>query len=195
MKDHLTVMHELKTYASPKARVTRLLKAGKLIQIRRGLFLSSDEKLSPHVLAPVIYGPSYLSFQYALSVHGLVPERVHIFTSATYKKNKDRVFRTPVGEYHYFYLPAGVYPYGISHRTENDMGYLLASPEKALCDSLYKVKTGGEKVDLDTLMYDDWRIDEERLLELDHDFIAFIAPLYRKRLILSFAQWMRGVRR
>jgi hypothetical protein len=38
IKTHLAVMNELKAYASPKARLTRLLKSGKLVQIRRGLF-------------------------------------------------------------------------------------------------------------------------------------------------------------
>lgn len=96
LKTHLMVMDELKNYASPKARLTRMLKSGELVQIRRGLFLDNTH-ISPRVLAPVIYGPSYISFQYALSGASLIPERVPVITSATFNKNKDKLFRTPLG--------------------------------------------------------------------------------------------------
>ena len=38
-KDHATLMHELKDYASPKARLTRMIRSGEVIQVRRGIFL------------------------------------------------------------------------------------------------------------------------------------------------------------
>ena len=42
-KDHLTLMHELRDYASPKARLTRMIKSGEVVQVRRGLFLDAKE--------------------------------------------------------------------------------------------------------------------------------------------------------
>lgn len=36
-KDHATLMHELRDYASPKANITRMIKSGQIIQVRRGI--------------------------------------------------------------------------------------------------------------------------------------------------------------
>lgn len=83
LKDSLTVLQELSGYGNPKTRLSRLLKAGTLTQVRRGLFVEGEAPPA-QVLAPVIYGPSYLSFQYALAFHGLIPEGVPNLTSAVY---------------------------------------------------------------------------------------------------------------
>jgi len=188
IKTHMMIMDELKEYASPKARLTRLLKAGSLVQIRRGLFVD-DTSIPARVLSPVIYGPSYISFQYALADAGLIPERVPVVTAATFNKNKDRIFRTPIGEYRYMYLPKAVYPWGITMREEAGMSYLIATPEKALCDSVYKMPRVTTIADMETLLLDDWRMEREDLLRLDTRFIAWIAPIYHRASLVSLAAW------
>jgi hypothetical protein len=190
IKDHLGVMEELKNYASPKARLSRMIKSGSIIQVRRGLF-TDDKKISPKVLAPVIYGPSYLSFEYALSSYGLIPERVTIYTSASYKKNRDKIFHTPLGDYYYYYLPSAVYPYGLAREEEKGNPYLIALPEKALCDALYKTSGINTLGDLEQLLLEDWRIEKSDLMNLDSSFIAFIAPLYRRKPLKLLYQWLR----
>jgi hypothetical protein len=58
-KDHLTLMHELRDYASPKARLTRMIKSGEVVQVRRGLFVDPKETVhSLKSLASVIYAPA-----------------------------------------------------------------------------------------------------------------------------------------
>lgn len=185
-------MQDLKLYASPKAKLTRLKQAGQLIQIRRGLFISPEDQPSPRVLSSIIYGPSYLSFQFALSVHGLIPEGVKVYTSASFHKNKQKVYHTPLGDYYYYSLPPNVYPYGIQLEEENGSQYIIASPEKAICDSLYKVHRKAGKIDIGKLLLEDWRVEKENLLSLDLDFISFLVPLYHKRLLLSFAEWLKN---
>lgn len=192
IKTHLAVMDELRGYASPKARLTRLLKSGKLVQVRRGLFVD-DSAISRRVLAPVIYGPSYISFQYALSAAGLIPERVEVITSASYNKNRDKVYRTSLGEYRYLYLPPAVYPYGIRMEEEEEeegMSYLIATAEKALCDAVYKVPSVTTVDAVRTLLLDDWRMEREDLRKLDRDFIRWIAPMYRRKSLTAFAVWI-----
>lgn len=183
-------MEELKAYGSPKARLTRMLKAGELVQIRRGLFVENcgASKLG---LAPLIYGPSYISFEYALSFHGLIPERVRGITCASFNKNKNKVFYTCLGEYSYQYLPQNVYPYGIMRETEDGLGFLIASAEKALCDSIYKIPSVTSVDDMNTLLIDDLRIERSDLLRLDSDFITWIAPLYRRRSLVALAEWCK----
>ena len=188
IKTTLEVMDELKEYASPKARLTRLLKSGELVRIRRGLYVD-DTTISRRVLAPVIYGPSYVSFQFALAAGGLIPEKGTVMTSASFNKDKDKVFRTPIGEYRYYYLPPAVYPYGIRMEEESGHFYFIASLEKALCDSVYKVPTIITVPDMETLLLEDWRMDRQDLAGLDHSFIAWIAPMYRRKSLLALAKW------
>jgi hypothetical protein len=42
INDHPAVMEELKNYASPKMKLSRMIKSGSIIRIRRGLF--ADDK-------------------------------------------------------------------------------------------------------------------------------------------------------
>jgi hypothetical protein len=146
-------------------------------------------KVSRRALAPVIYGPSYISFQYALASYGLIPERVETITSASYGKNRDKIFRTPLGEYSYQYLPVAVYPYGLTQDVEDGAGYLIATPEKALCDSVYKVSGVQSRLEIMNLLIEDWRMEEEDLRGLDVEFIRWIAPRYGKRSLMALAAW------
>ena len=183
-KDHMTLIHELKEYASPKARLTRMIQSGDVIQVRRGVFLdSTDHDYSLKSMASVIYGPSYISFEYALSHYGMIPERALAITSAVFNKNKNRRFHTPLGDFYYYYLPVEVYPYGIVREEENGQGYLIATREKALLDALYKVRGISTVTALSSLLFEDWRMDSETIQNLDHESIAFMAPLYRKTIM------------
>jgi hypothetical protein len=188
IKTHYAVMEELKGYSSPKARLTRMLKAGKLIQVRRGLFVE-DSTFPRKALASVIYGPSYISFEYALSSAGLIPERVEVITSACFNKNRNKTYHTPLGEFMYFYLPNAIYPYGICLEEDSGMSYLMASAEKALCDSVYKVPTAITAKSIEHLLLDDWRMERESLLNLDRTFIRWIAPRYRRKSLLALMAW------
>jgi len=188
IKSREIVMEELRDYSSPKARLTRLLKSGKLVQIRRGLFVD-DLALPPKTLAPILYGPSYISFQSALAESGLIPERVTTISSASYSKNKNKIFHTPLGTYQYLYLPVAVYPYGIRQVEEQGINYLIASPEKALCDAVYKtagIMTPGE---IEQLLLEDWRMERDDLDRLDNAFIQWIAPRYRRKSLTALAGW------
>ncbi|OHE62708.1 MAG: hypothetical protein A2Z99_20735 [Treponema sp. GWB1_62_6] len=190
IKAHLAVIDDLKNYASPKARLTRMLKAGTLVKVRRGLFVD-DAPQSRRTLAPVIYGSSYISFQYALAVYGLIPERVQVVTSASFNKNRDKLFRTPLGEYRYLYLPVSVYPHGLHLEEEDGASYLIASAEKALCDTVYKAPKITAVDEMEPFLLDDMRMEKESLRALDHEFIDWIAPMYRRKSLLALAAWFR----
>ena len=58
-----------------KGKIRREVKAGRLTQIRRGLY-ETDAKADGKYLAGAIYGPSYLSFDYVLSMCSLIPEAI-----------------------------------------------------------------------------------------------------------------------
>jgi predicted transcriptional regulator of viral defense system len=186
----LNVMDQLSDYASPKARLTRLLKSGKLIQVRRGLYVDDPNTLK-QALAACLYGPSYISFQYALAQYGLIPERVTVMTSASFNKNRDKLYRTPLGEFRYWYLPPAIYPYGLRLEEEQGLSYLIATPEKALCDAVYKLPAVTGTQDMEALLLEDWRMERETLLSLNRDFISWIAPLYKRKSLLALARWFK----
>jgi predicted transcriptional regulator of viral defense system len=190
IKDSATVMHELREYASPKAKLTRMIRSGEILRIRRGLYLEAGQKTSSlKSLAGIIYGPSYISFESALSHYGLIPERTTGVVSAVFNKNKNRIFHTQLGAFYYWYLPAHVYPYGIIQAEENGQSYLIASPEKALCDLLYKTSGITSIDELETLLLEDWRMASEDIFALDAEALRTLAPLYRRHVLMLFMNW------
>lgn len=191
IKPHILLVDELGGFASPKAKITRLLKKRDLIQVKRGLFLAADDHdYSLMSISSIIFGPSYVSFASALSYYGLIPERVAGITCATYGKNKNREFHTPIGDFYYQYLPAGVYPYEIVIREENEQKFLIATAEKALCDSLYKIKNINKLDEIEELIISNWRVDTEALAALDIEVIEFLVPLYKRRICRLFLEWL-----
>jgi hypothetical protein len=123
----------LAAYGNPRMKISRLLAAGELTALRRGLYLR-DRSVDPHSLSPAIYGPSYVSFASALAWHGLIPERVEEVVCATLRRPAR--FETPVGRYRYRHVPARVFAIGIERVEDPSLPWLLASPTKALCDAI-----------------------------------------------------------
>lgn len=71
----------LSTYENPRNKIGRMVSADELVPVRRGLY-ETNRTIPGYLLAPCLYGPSYLSFEYALDRHGLIPEAVRSYTSA-----------------------------------------------------------------------------------------------------------------
>ena len=101
--DYQVLMWALSDYQKPRDVVTRLLKKGHVVRIRKGLYIFGElyrrKPIPQELLANLIYGPSLISLDYALSYYGLIPERVFEFTSIT--TGRSRVIQTPVGRYSY----------------------------------------------------------------------------------------------
>ena len=190
--DTLSLMDSLKGYASPKSKLTTMIKSGEVIPIRRGLYVrGGGASYSIRTLANKIYGPSYISFEYALSYYGFIPERVENVTSAVFNKNKNKAFRTPAGSFFYRSIPNSVYYQEVTRREENGHPFLIASREKTLCDTVYKYRTIKSFSHLSHLFYSDLRLDPETLSELDVRILEKLSPLYGKRILSLFAEWIK----
>ena len=127
---------ELNEYANPNAKIRRLVDVGQLIPVVRGIY-ETQGSIPGYYLAQIIYGPSYLSFEFALAYYSLIPEAVYNFTSATFEKKKAKIYSTHFGMYTYRDVPSEAYPIGLVLHIENGYGYQIATPEKAICDMLY----------------------------------------------------------
>jgi len=166
------------------AKIAYLVKKGELIRLKKGLYtLGEDYQItSPDAisLANALYAPSYVSFDYALSYYGLIPERVYEITSATMRLKKE--FNTPLGRFTYKPLPLSVYALGIDWLyDDSNGGKLIATVEKALCDKIRSDRGIGRlsQQNLRDYLEFDLRIDMDLLYALDAELILTIATAYR----------------
>ncbi len=169
---------KFRDYTDIKGKIRRELQSGKLIQVARGLY-ETDANVSGKYLAGRIFGPSYLSFDYALAVYSLIPEAVYrTYTSATFQKKKSKQYQNHFGVFTYRDIPSEVYPLGILLHEENGYSYQIATPEKALCDKLYTLSSAKNLSELRALLFDDLRIDEQEFWKLNMNSLNELAPLY-----------------
>lgn len=189
--DYLFLIDSLKNYASPKAKLTSMIKSGEVIKVKRGLYVDSTQgTYSLKTVANKIFGPSYISFEYALSYYNLIPERVETILSASMGKNKTRIYQTPLGTFLYKSINPEVYPYGILRIEEETGPFLIATREKALCDTLSKVSTIMNFSSLENLLFDDLRIDRDELQNCSLEDFNMLIPLYRKKNLRMFLKFL-----
>ena len=180
----------LVNFSNKDTKLSRDVKNGKLIKIVNGLY-ETDSNTSPYLLAGSIYGPSYISFEYALSFYGFIPEKVTIVTSATFNKKKKKIFNTSFGTYTYRDVPQTAYPEEIILKEENGYSYQIASKEKAICDKLYTLKPIKNLDNLRKLLFDDLRIDKDIFESLDIEKIEKLSILYHSTNVSLLAKYMR----
>lgn len=170
---------QFKDYTDVKGKIRREVQSGRLTQIARGLY-ETDARADGKYLAGAIYGPSYLSFDYVLSMCSLIPEAIfRTYTSATFRKGKVKQYDNAFGVFTYRDVPAAVYHFGVEIREENGYSYQIATPEKALCDKLYTISPVGSVKAMRVLLFDDLRVDENDFWQLNLDDIKQLAPLYK----------------
>ena len=190
IKTTAILVEELKDYSAPNDKITNMVKNKELFPIVRGLY-ETDSNTSGYLLAASIYNPSYLSFEFALSFYGLIPEAVYTFTSASFKKNRKKSFRTPFGNFIYRDIPEKVYPLGIKIMYEGDYSFLIADAEKAICDKLYTLSPISSIKELDYVLFENLRIDEDEFYKLDKDKLIKYAELYRSTSLKIFIKQIK----
>lgn len=194
--DYFQLKNALLEYANPHAKIRQLLATGALIRVKKGLYVLSDEysnmPISLEVLANLIYGPSAISLDYALSYYGLIPERVYTVTSITPQRDKN--FETPVGRFSYRYLTMKKYSVGLTRLTLNESRHIImASAEKALIDKIYfsKSLTLQTKKEIEDYLFSDLRL-EENLLELFNlNLFSEIALIYKNTRVTTVLDYLK----
>ena len=166
------------------AKIAYMVNKGELIRLKKGLYtLGKDyQAVSPDTisLANILYAPSYVSFDYALSYYGLIPERVYEITSATMRMKKE--FDTPLGRFTYKPIPLQAYALGVDWLYDDiHGGKLIATSEKALCDKIRSDRGIGRlsQQKLRDYLEFDLRIDMDLFYTLDAALVLTIATAYR----------------
>ncbi|PIQ81566.1 MAG: hypothetical protein COV76_08330 [Candidatus Omnitrophica bacterium CG11_big_fil_rev_8_21_14_0_20_64_10] len=132
--------------------VHRYAKRGVFLKLRNGLYCLADQPPSELVLANRLYEPSYISFEFALSHHHLIPEAAYVITSATTRPTRALTALGKTFEYHRLKKSVftGYEPVKMGAET-----VLMAVPEKAVIDTLYfadlRKKELNDRLDLRTL--------------------------------------------
>ena len=181
-----------KNLADPKARIARDIKNGKLFPLVNGIYETDPNAFAPY-LAQFIYGPSYISFDYVLHYQGLIPEAIYkTVTCATYNKKKIKTYTNKFGTFVYRDVPNAVFSLGVNVINDGVYSYQVATPEKALCDKLYTISPVKSVKELKELLFEDLRIDEDRLNELNREDILKLAPLYHSTNLNILVKFLKG---
>jgi hypothetical protein len=175
----------LSDFDSPKDKLVYMVKQGQLLRLKRDLYCVSSkitgERYSLPLIANHLYGPSYVSLETALSYYQLIPDRV-VSTQSVVSKRARR-FSSPLGIFTYQTVPADYYSIGIRQEVAgNRFAYLIASPEKALCDLLLmrsRLRLTSARA-MRTFLVDDMRIELSELKTPDLSIIdACIATKHK----------------
>ena len=191
--DYSLLTSVLSKYTGIHQKINNLLRSGVITRIKKGLYIfGSAYNLVPvckETLANLIYGPSYISLEYALAYYGLIPERVETITSVTPKRNKE--FKTPIGHFTYQHLKIKKYPHGIQQVwIDQNHPVLMASPEKAICDyiALNKIPDLTTPEEAKHFLESDLRIARENLKCFDPKILLKLNKYYRNKNIKSIME-------
>lgn len=193
--DYLRLMQLLKGYSEPRKKLQSFLKKKELIRVKKGIYVfgpkAAIEPYSREHLANLIYGPSSISLEYALSFYDMIPERVEEVTSITIRRNK--LFVTPVGRFNYHFLSPQKYPMGMSQVLLAGRNILIASKEKALCDMLC-LKTGRlkNKKELQEHLFENLRIEEYHIKNFNLSLLEALNLHYRNHNVNLLFAYLNG---
>ena len=166
-------------YANPLDKIKRDADKGVIIRLAKGIY-ETDKNAEPCLLASSILSPSYLSFDWALSFYGLIPERVFAITSASLGLRKNKTFENQFGRYEYTDIPVEAFSEGLTYLENSEYAAKIAMKEKAICDSLCKWRVVKNVKELKELLFEDKRIDEDEFALCDFEPMKRLAKLYNK---------------
>jgi hypothetical protein len=174
---------------SANRKVANLEKSGRIIRLKRGMYVVSAEEsgllLSPGLIGNLLYGPSYVSMLTALREYGLIPERVEVIESMTTHLTVS--FENPVGTFEYHHCAKDYYSIGITQREEEGVTYLIATPEKALCDYIVCTPRLPLRFIKETYIFleEDLRLDMDAFIEMNVDIFRQCAALSKKQQAIN----------
>ena len=163
----------------------RSRKAGKLLELRRGLYAFAERyrktPLPGPAIAGILYPPSYLSERWALAFHGCIPEKVVIYTSVTPRSTKS--FQNDWGRFVYRTLKQTLFS---GYRTQTIMGVpvRVATAEKALVDLWYLEAGEWTEDRMESMRFEPENISTESLLRI-------VETLDVPRISRAVAAWLR----
>jgi hypothetical protein len=125
--------------AGVRRQLDRWIKSGRVIQLRRGVYLLnrplSGIRAHPFAIANHLSTPSYVSLQSALAFYGIIPEYVPVTTSIT--TGRTELLDTPVGRFQFRHVKKNLFSGFLEREVSRDQKVLIATAGKAIVDLLY----------------------------------------------------------
>jgi len=189
--DYQVLTNFLSDLKQPRNKIGRLMKNGEIVRIKKGLYVFGEawrnSPISLETAANLIYGPSCISFEYALYRYGLIAERAPLITSLAIGRCKE--FETPIGTFHYRAIQKHKFGVGIEYRDLGEEGgYFIATREKALADLVSTIKRSLSTEELRFFLLDEMRIDENFLVSFNRQLMESIATAYHNHNIFKILQ-------
>lgn len=159
-------------YVNINDKIVNLKEKKIILPIKKGFYIHNSQVtktiISKELLSNILLdNPSYISLDYALNFHGLIPESTHEVTAVTPKRSKS--FKTNMGVFSYKHIKKELFSIGIKIESSRNANFLIAWKEKALCDKIYL--TSGVQLTSRAAMIDflesDLRIDIVDLEDFD----------------------------
>ncbi|HSA30838.1 MAG TPA: hypothetical protein P5160_03460 [Candidatus Omnitrophota bacterium] len=174
-----------------KVQFSRWVATGKLIQLRRGVYVLPahycDKPGNAFYAANILKKPSYISLEKALEFYGLIPEAVRVFTSVTSKRAGH--FENDLGEFDYRHIHPDLF-WGYQPVKLEGQNVLMARPEKAVLDLMYL-----NAVDVSSEFFDGLRLQNIESLnaaQLADDARRFGKSVMVKRANV-LAEYLKGL--
>lgn len=184
--DYQLLVNYMQDLKKPRDKISSLVAEGKLVRIKKGLYVFGENwrnaPLSLEMIANLVYGPSCISFEYALFGYGLIAERPTVITSLAIGDSK--TFYTPIGVFEYRAINREKFKVGIEYKNlGKEGGYFIASKEKALADLVYRTPNIRTIEQLRYYLFEEMRIDETMFNTLDLQKLTEISSAYNKNSV------------
>jgi len=175
--DYATIKNLLSKngYKHINDKIKYMKKQGLLTSLKKGLYVYHSPYVETlvykEIIANNLLGPSYISYEYALTYYSLIPERVEEVTSATTKRSK--TFSTSYGVFSYRHIDKKLFALGVKIASSKQGNFMIASKEKALCDKIFAIKGVriSSKKAMRVFLEEDLRIDTDELGDIDLDIV------------------------
>ncbi len=170
--------------------IKRAIANGKLVHIKRGLYRLAKryqrKNLNLFELAQWMYGPSYVSFESALSYHGCIPESVYAVINACSRNTKE--FHTPYGIFIYKRIPYPLLYLGVE-RVESENGtFFMASPLKAVVDYVYAYRKCWHGI---SPLIKSLRIEKQTIEQWNYDLLDEFKEVYTNYRVQGFLKGLK----
>ena len=148
-----------------------LVRDNLIIRLKRGLYVCNPEltgiPVSTELIANHLCAPSYVSMSSALRYYGLIPEEVYTMQSMTVKQAA--FFTSSLGNFEYTHISPAAFSIGVRSVVQGNYAFLMASPEKALCDLIASSPMLNLRFLKEAVAYieDDIRMDMDDFKKLD----------------------------
>lgn len=152
-----------------RRQLSRWVRAGKVFQLRRGLYMLAPtyRKVVPHpfLTANHLRRPSYVSLHSALAHYGMIPEYAPAVVSVT--TARPGALATPIGSFRYRHVRGGIFQGYEEIEVAPGQTAFVATPEKALIDTMYLTPGGGSREFLEGLRLQ--RLEKIKLENLERE--------------------------